>query len=108
MPVGTTRVVLGEVDEPVDPRAEQVFDDFGDPLEFPPTLLPGVGACGEPAFDHPVGPRPAVFPFSGVGVESECGYAPGVAGLVDQDLVHHRAPEVLDEPVGIHGNGFVP
>ena len=56
VPVGSIRVVLGEVYEPVNTRVEQLFDDLGDSFEFPPALLPGVGACGEPVFDHPVGP----------------------------------------------------
>ena len=52
--------------------------------------------------------RPAMFLFSGVGIESECGYAPRVGGLVYEDLVHDRLPEVADEPVCIQGDGSVP
>ena len=54
------------------------------------------------------GQRPAVFLFSGVGVESECGYAPRVGGLVYKDLVHNRLPEVVEKPINIQRYGPVP
>ena len=47
-------------------------------------------------------------PILGIGVESECGYTSRVGGLVYEDLIHNRLPEMVEETVCIQGDRPAP
>ena len=49
------RIILGQVDERVDPRIEELLEHRGDPFQRASSGLARVGASRQPPVDHPVG-----------------------------------------------------